>query len=1073
MIERTFLYGAGRWQPVLAAVLALLPATAAQATKFWRNGVTTGNWSTPTNWSSNSASDTTTSGVPGAEAVNIVNTDGTARTVTLDVSTPTLGLISIDLTGAGTAADTLSIPITSNVSLTSNALFVGGYSGSAATAGRGAVIQSAGAVAMTMGSDLALAYGGPGTTPSTAASTGTYTLNGGTFTAPQSEFIGYGGAGTFNQNGGTNTIGVGSIGAFYLAGLANSSGTYNLNAGQLLSSKSEKIGEAGTGLFTQTGGINTISGTNNLDIGDTATATGTYTASGSAMLNVGGNANVGVSGAGTLNVQTGASVNITGALNIGAGDNVNLSGGTLRFNGYSRNATGVFTYTGGTVRLAGNRVVNSDATIVDIFGALPAITTGRTLAIEGQVDVNANMSVNGGTLQGLSNSLTFRIGENAAPAAQLSVSNGGHVTAAGDATFGGVATSGAGGLSVSGAGSSFAAVGALTIGPHGNGSMQVLNGGAVTSDSSLLGSVFNTSGNVLLSGTGSSWTIANSLTVGGTGFGILAIGAGTTVSVGTSLSINSDASTVVNLNGGTLRFNTLSDPSNKLNFNSGTLQLAGNRSFGPGLDPVIDHFFGASPTIVTGKNLTVEGVASIQPSSPLTLSGGTLTVGSLVDNGTFNFDSGTLNITQPNVSTVITGTLNMNLAGTGITTPITTTDTSTININANNISLGNFASFIGFNNHGVLNVGANTISILSEGYAQLGSLTTINGGTIFAVNGMYLSGGGNLVGSGTLSSRFTGASGSVVEATGTLAIGDSTSAAGFNFDGELHTKQFTVTLNSSAPAGLGNLTTLGTVSSPGTLTATNGFVVDFDEAITGFGTISSLNTLAKHATINGTVQGASAGQPITFTGYIKGTGTFTNVTFAGTFSPGLSPTLTSAGNLAMASSNTLEMELGGTTAGSSYDEIQATGALALGGTLHVSLINGFVPVAGQSFDILDWGTLMGTFSSISLPTLSGLTWNTSQLYTNGVISVASASLPGDFNHDGVVGAADYVAWRKGLGTVYTPTDYNVWRANFGAPSGSGVGASLSGSAVPEPGGIVLLFLAAIGSSAPWRRRAAG
>ena len=45
---------------------------------------------------------------------------------------------------------------------------------------------------------------------------------------------------------------------------------------------------------------------------------------------------------------------------------------------------------------------------------------------------------------------------------------------------------------------------------------------------------------------------------------------------------------------------------------------------------------------------------------------------------------------------------------------------------------------------------------------------------------------------------------------------------------------------------------------------------------------------------------------------------------------------------------------------------------------------------GASFDILDATTHSGVFSSISLPALSGsLQWNTSQLYTSGVLSVAA------------------------------------------------------------------------------------
>ena len=42
-------------------------------------------------------------------------------------------------------------------------------------------------------------------------------------------------------------------------------------------------------------------------------------------------------------------------------------------------------------------------------------------------------------------------------------------------------------------------------------------------------------------------------------------------------------------------------------------------------------------------------------------------------------------------------------------------------------------------------------------------------------------------------------------------------------------------------------------------------------------------------------------------------------------------------------------------------------------------------------------------------------------------------LPGDYNHNGIVDAADYVVWRKGLGTTYTQADYDVWRATSAKP----------------------------------------
>ena len=85
--------------------------------------------------------------------------------------------------------------------------------------------------------------------------------------------------------------------------------------------------------------------------------------------------------------------------------------------------------------------------------------------------------------------------------------------------------------------------------------------------------------------------------------------------------------------------------------------------------------------------------------------------------------------------------------------------------------------------------------------------------------------------------------------------------------------------------------------------------------------------------------------------------------------------------------------------------VYCTGNLNLGGMLAVSLINGFMPTAGNSFDLFDWASLDGTFASMQLPTLpGGLTWNISQLYTTGVLSVGGVL--GDYNHNGVVDGAD-------------------------------------------------------------------
>lgn len=81
------------------------------------------------------------------------------------------------------------------------------------------------------------------------------------------------------------------------------------------------------------------------------------------------------------------------------------------------------------------------------------------------------------------------------------------------------------------------------------------------------------------------------------------------------------------------------------------------------------------------------------------------------------------------------------------------------------------------------------------------------------------------------------------------------------------------------------------------------------------------------------------------------------------------------------------------------------------------------------------------------------------------LSPTAPSLPGDYNDNGVVDAADYTVWRDKLGTTEElPNDdiggtigadqYTQWKTNFGNSSGSGAGM-LGGAAVPEPSTLAL------------------
>ncbi len=72
-----------------------------------------------------------------------------------------------------------------------------------------------------------------------------------------------------------------------------------------------------------------------------------------------------------------------------------------------------------------------------------------------------------------------------------------------------------------------------------------------------------------------------------------------------------------------------------------------------------------------------------------------------------------------------------------------------------------------------------------------------------------------------------------------------------------------------------------------------------------------------------------------------------------------------------------------------------------------------------------------------------------------VASIPDADdLPGDYNDDGFVNAADYVLWRKNDGTQ---PGYNEWRDNFGMPSSAAGDSAIF--PVPEPAAGVVLFSA--------------
>jgi hypothetical protein len=101
------------------------------------------------------------------------------------------------------------------------------------------------------------------------------------------------------------------------------------------------------------------------------------------------------------------------------------------------------------------------------------------------------------------------------------------------------------------------------------------------------------------------------------------------------------------------------------------------------------------------------------------------------------------------------------------------------------------------------------------------------------------------------------------------------------------------------------------------------------------------------------------------------------VTSSGTITPADSSAvtgiLTVKGPYTQQPTGTLDISIGGTKAGSQYDQLNVTNSNSakVNGTLNLSLINGFVPAIGTTFDILNASSVSGTFSTVNGTKING------------------------------------------------------------------------------------------------------
>ncbi len=685
---------------------------------------------------------------------------------------------------------------------------------------------------------------------------------------------------------------------------------------------------------------------------------------------------------------------------------------------------------------------------------------------------------------------------------------------------------------VDGTGSTWTCNGGVTVGSgfFASGTLDISAGGAVSSTYGTIAWSPGSSGVVTVDGTGSTWTNSGVLTVGPIGYindATLEITNGGTVTVGGSTSVNSvseinvsngtfDADGDLTIDGGSLSANSNS----VVNFASGILRNGASVTVENGASlthsATLDLESDVMMQVSSGATYAASGLVKVGtvsgPASELIVDGQdtlvssdfaidvgyggtgimTVTGGGRVETGTGavgSFTAGSIGTVTLD-GTDASGNPSTWESISGINMGLDATSQGTLSI-LNGGLFDTYSLTVGYTGKGTILVdgadGSGHPSLLDTQGLEIATLasatgeaTVSNGGRVESAN-FYMA---SLGGIATLTVTGTGST-LVQSSTSTITIGHATNGmAKINVlnGGLIDSGTGAIMIHATGSIVLDGTAAAGTFNADGAITVRGS--VQIGTSSPGAGGMLNVNA---GLTVDGGSVHLSRGVLNANTIALANDGTFdfdggtlhvddfqNNLTNeGGTLAPGKSTGHTDiTGNYTQLDAATLEIEIGGVVPGL-WDTIAVTGNAILDGTIQVALLNGFQPVLGNSFTILTttFGNVGGAFDTELFPVTGGVTFDIIYNSQSVVLQVVEATtLPGDYNNNGTVDAADYVLWRKYNNTSTTlpndstpgtdPSDYEVWRTHFGQPPGSGSGATAN-SAVPEPGTLVLLTFAAV------------
>ena len=696
-------------------------------------------------------------------------------------------------------------------------------------------------------------------------------------------------------------------------------------------------------------------------------------------------------------------------------DGIIANGGTALINAPSAQAQSLFIGVPTTAGSTGTLLLHRTGSTIGSLNVGGTIVIGRVLS--GSLVGNGTLDLAGGARltqapgnvfigagpQGSSGSVTVRdpstylnvsgssvsIGQDTSRGT-LNVQNGG-IVESGAATIAAHNTS-TGSATVTGTNSSWLSNAPFHVGFAGTGSLTISNGGRLqTVDSTTLGSMSGGNGTATVTGTNSSWLSNAPFHVGFAGTGSLTIS-----------------------NGGTLQ--NLDSTLGAMSGGNGTATVTGNGSTWVNEGPLYiggrDNGAGASVNGGSGS-LRIQSGGYVQATHLKYFNNGVLEV----DNGSTTVAGLYIvgGVPQPPPG----GTLGDMVVGTTAAGRMEIGGPRPPNCCRVDGTVSNHRGFIGMNpggNGAVLVTGQNSYwgntGSVWVGNSGTGTLEIHDGGAVGSQGHGYIGFSAGSVGEVTVSGQdcawlmagnlYIGGNGAAPGGSGTLRFAENgyvqAAAATVYHTGVVELGPIGATPFFVTPLTFlgGRIRTTGDITfandfmlgTGGVLVETFGFNSIFSGVISGSGgltktfylgqpggtlTLTGNNTYTGPTTINGIgtllVNGSiTSATTVTSAGTLGGSGTVGAVTVndGGTVAPGNSVgSLAINGTYNQTSGGKLAIELGGYTPGTGHDQLAVSGHAIVGGTLNVSLVNGFRPNVGDTFAIITSSSEAGNFSTIN------------------------------------------------------------------------------------------------------------